>query len=255
MLYSVVDDRSGVAYQEYHCVYTVALFIDEAHDLHSRTRLSLKRFMELVHASGETLSVVLAGHPKLTNDLSRPALASPYPASIPRRISLIRRNRHFFATFERLTVPVSGIFVTNCLCQTRKGKLACVAMFLVRSGRSFRAAGPICLQAHVRLFAGRYTYLVKSSPARRAVLTSSPTRVVLWFNERLEAQFSQLSVWNQAGDHVDTHDIQVGPDDPEKLSVGLPALSAGPYTVKFRVLSVDGHVVEAEFPSTVRSRQ
>jgi hypothetical protein len=34
--------------------------------------------MELVHASGETLSVVLAGHPKLTNDLRRPALALPY---------------------------------------------------------------------------------------------------------------------------------------------------------------------------------
>jgi type II secretory pathway predicted ATPase ExeA len=45
---------------------TVALFIDEAHDLHSRTLLGLKRLMELVHASGETLSVVLAGHPSLS---------------------------------------------------------------------------------------------------------------------------------------------------------------------------------------------
>jgi len=53
---------------------TVALFIDEAHDLHSRTLLSLKRLMELVRTSGETLSVVLAGHPRLTNDLRRPAL-------------------------------------------------------------------------------------------------------------------------------------------------------------------------------------
>ena len=53
---------------------TVALFIDEAHDLHSRTLFGLKRLMELVRASGETLSVVLAGHPRLTNDLRRPAL-------------------------------------------------------------------------------------------------------------------------------------------------------------------------------------
>jgi type II secretory pathway predicted ATPase ExeA len=53
---------------------TVALFIDEAHDLHSRTLLGLKRLMELLHASGETRSVVLAGHPKLTNDLRRPAM-------------------------------------------------------------------------------------------------------------------------------------------------------------------------------------
>ena len=100
-----------------------------------------------------------------------------------------------------------------------------------------------------------HAYLVKSSPARRAVLSSSPGRVVLWFNERLEPQFSQLSVWNGEGGQVDGNDIQVGPDDPKRISVGVPTLPAGAYTVKFRVLSVDGHIVEAEFPFTVRSRQ
>jgi methionine-rich copper-binding protein CopC len=37
--------------------------------------------------------------------------------------------------------------------------------------------------------------------------------------------------------------------------VGIPTLPAGTYTVKFRVLSVDGHIVEAEFPFSVRGRQ
>jgi methionine-rich copper-binding protein CopC len=32
----------------------------------------------------------------------------------------------------------------------------------------------------------------------------------------------------------------------------VPALPAGAYTVKYRVLSVDGHVVEAELTFTVR---
>jgi methionine-rich copper-binding protein CopC len=100
-----------------------------------------------------------------------------------------------------------------------------------------------------------HAYLVKSSPARRAALSSPPTRVVLWFNERLEAQFSQLSVWNAEGQQVDGGDIQVGPDDGKRLSVGIPTLPAGSYTVKYRVLSVDGHVVESEFPFTIRSRQ
>jgi copper resistance protein C len=100
-----------------------------------------------------------------------------------------------------------------------------------------------------------HAYLVKSSPVRRAVLSNAPARVVLWFNERLEAQFSQLSVWNREGEQVDSGDTQVGPDDPKKLSVGVPPLPAGAYSVKFRVLSVDGHVVEAEFPFSVRGRQ
>ena len=99
-----------------------------------------------------------------------------------------------------------------------------------------------------------HAYLVKSSPARRAVLSSAPDRVVLWFNERLEAQFSHMSVWNQAGQQVDGGDDQVDPDDAKKLSVGTPGLGAGTYRVKFRVLSIDGHIVESEFPFRVGSR-
>jgi methionine-rich copper-binding protein CopC len=100
-----------------------------------------------------------------------------------------------------------------------------------------------------------HAYLVKSSPARRAVLSTPPTRVVLWFNERLEAQFSQISIWNAEGQQMDGGDMEVGPDDRKRLSVSLPTLPPGNYTVKYRVLSVDGHVVEAEFPFTIRSRQ
>jgi type II secretory pathway predicted ATPase ExeA len=52
----------------------IALFIDEAHDLHHKTLVGLKRLIELVQNAGGTLSVVLVGHPKLRNDLRRPAL-------------------------------------------------------------------------------------------------------------------------------------------------------------------------------------
>lgn len=53
---------------------SVALFVDEAHDLDHKTLVGLKRLIELVQNSGGTLSVVLVGHPKLRNDLRRPAL-------------------------------------------------------------------------------------------------------------------------------------------------------------------------------------
>lgn len=49
----------------------VALFIDEAHDLHDKTLTGLKRLMEIVEAGGGVLSVVLVGHPRLRNDLNR----------------------------------------------------------------------------------------------------------------------------------------------------------------------------------------
>jgi type II secretory pathway predicted ATPase ExeA len=49
----------------------VVLLIDEAHDLTRKTLIELKRLTELVQEIGETLSLVLAGHPKLKNELSR----------------------------------------------------------------------------------------------------------------------------------------------------------------------------------------
>jgi len=49
----------------------VALFIDDAHQLPSKTLISLKRLLEIVRRGKGSLSVVLAGHPKLKNDLLR----------------------------------------------------------------------------------------------------------------------------------------------------------------------------------------
>ena len=52
----------------------IALFIDDAHDLHAKTLVGLKRLIEVVRDGNGTLSVVLAGHPKLKNDLRRPTM-------------------------------------------------------------------------------------------------------------------------------------------------------------------------------------
>jgi len=52
----------------------VALFVDEAHDLNGHTLIGLKRLMEVVEDGGGRLSVILAGHPKLRNDLRRPTM-------------------------------------------------------------------------------------------------------------------------------------------------------------------------------------
>jgi len=100
--------------------------------------------------------------------------------------------------------------------------------------------------------ADAHAFLVASSPARRAVLTHPPARAELWFNERLESAYSTLTVETEAGARVDQGDVRVGPDDPRKLSVTLPTLEPGRYVVRFRVLSVDGHVVESSFVFNVK---
>jgi methionine-rich copper-binding protein CopC len=97
-----------------------------------------------------------------------------------------------------------------------------------------------------------HAYLVKSVPARRAHLFAAPSKVELWFNERLEARFSHLTVSDAKNKRVDLGNVEIGLDDSKRLSVGIGTLEPGLYTVKFRVLSVDGHVVEDSFPFTIR---
>jgi methionine-rich copper-binding protein CopC len=101
--------------------------------------------------------------------------------------------------------------------------------------------------------AGAHASLVRSAPAHRAVLGQMPERVQLWFNERLEPAYSTVSVWNEAGAQVDARDVAVGPDDPRRLSVSVEPRQSGLYTVKYRVLSVDGHIVDSRFSFTVKA--
>ena len=116
-----------------------------------------------------------------------------------------------------------------------------VALLVVIAALALPAAG-----------ASAHAFLVRSSPPARATLARPPERVQLWFNERLEPAYSRASVWDGGGKQVDAADAAVDAAEPTRLTVGVPALKPGTYTVKFRVLSVDGHVVESQFPFTVR---
>lgn len=99
---------------------------------------------------------------------------------------------------------------------------------------------------------GAHAYLVKSSPAQRAVLFHAPAKIQLWFNERLEPRYSSLTLSDANGNPVEIGKAEVSADDPKQLTAVLKPLAAGRYVIKYRVLSVDGHVVKDQFPFTVK---
>ena len=105
--------------------------------------------------------------------------------------------------------------------------------------------------AVVPALAPAHSLLVRSQPAQRATVTRPPERVQMWFSERLEPAYASASVWNEAGKQVDGGDAKVDASDPSLLSVSTPNLGPGRYTVRYRVLSVDGHVVESSYTFTV----
>jgi copper resistance protein C len=102
--------------------------------------------------------------------------------------------------------------------------------------------------------AAGHAVLIRSTPAHRAVLARAPARVDLWFSERLEPAYSTASVWDEAGRRVDDGRVTMGPDDPRRLWVALAIRGPGLHTVTYRVLSVDGHIVESRITFTVRAQ-
>jgi copper resistance protein C len=99
-----------------------------------------------------------------------------------------------------------------------------------------------------------HAVLVTSVPAARAVLANPPPRVELEFSERLEPAYSTLSVWNDRGERVDGNAVSEVAASGRRLVLAVPVLAPGRYTVRYRVLSVDGHVVEASVPFTIARR-
>jgi len=102
-------------------------------------------------------------------------------------------------------------------------------------------------------FAAAHARLIGSVPAARSTLKAPPSRVTLTFSERLEPSYARVSVWDAGGSQIDLKDAALEPDGGKVLAVSLPPLGPGRYTVRYRVLSVDGHVVEASFVFTIGS--
>lgn len=111
----------------------------------------------------------------------------------------------------------------------------------------FRIAASGALAMGLSLGAQAHALLVKAEPARRAVLTKAPHQIKLWFNEQIEPAYTKLSVVDAADKPVTTEKFTVPEKEPKLMVLPLPELKPGKYVVKFRVLSVDGHVVESSY--------
>ncbi|MDE2686675.1 MAG: copper resistance protein CopC [Chloroflexota bacterium] len=113
--------------------------------------------------------------------------------------------------------------------------LACVAGLAVQSQ---------VVEAHANL--------VRSEPAGNSTLDVAPERVVIWFTEPMEPDFSEIRVLNSAGVRVDGKDSVVDANDSTIMSVSLSQLPDGTYTVAWRNLStVDGHSLRGSFVFSV----
>ncbi|HLP81931.1 MAG TPA: copper resistance CopC family protein, partial [Nitrosomonas sp.] len=89
---------------------------------------------------------------------------------------------------------------------------------------------------------------------RRASLSMPPKQIQLWFNEKIEASYASVTVVDKDKKAVTENNPEIVAEDPKSVVLNLPEIDSGRYTVQYRVMSVDGHVIESSYDFNVKNK-
>jgi copper transport protein len=93
-----------------------------------------------------------------------------------------------------------------------------------------------------------HAFVINSNPSQSQSIPKSPQQVNVFFSEPVDLRFSHLEVLDSNGKQVDKGDVHHLQNDESSLTVSLPLLKDGTYTVSTNVLSqTDGHVTDNAF--------
>src|SRR5919197_4771588 len=79
-----------------------------------------------------------------------------------------------------------------------------------------------------------HAYLQRSSPAGNTIVETAPRRIQLWFTERPEPRFSEVTIYTADGAKVPHGLLAIAPDNPRSVIVDLEATPNGTYTVAWK---------------------
>ncbi len=95
-----------------------------------------------------------------------------------------------------------------------------------------------------------HAFLAHASPSAGSETHVPPAAVTIVFTERVEPRFSNIEVRDAAGTKLPTGQPHAQ-GKAETLSVDLPKLPPGTYTVIWHATSVDTHKTEGKYTFTV----
>jgi methionine-rich copper-binding protein CopC len=97
-----------------------------------------------------------------------------------------------------------------------------------------------------------HAIMVKSQPEQNVTLTASPKQIDVWFNDKVGSEYKAVAVIDSKGNRVDNKDVQQEMLDSSHLYCTVPNLPADTYTVRYRVVSIDTHIVTGKFQFTIK---
>jgi copper transport protein len=92
--------------------------------------------------------------------------------------------------------------------------------------------------------------LLSSEPAAGATVVAAPSRIRLLFSEPIEVAMSAATISNANGSSF-ALTVAEDPHDVHALVASVPSLQPGPHTVRWHIVSADGHRVDGSFAFTI----
>ncbi len=97
-----------------------------------------------------------------------------------------------------------------------------------------------------------HAIIVRTSPPQSGVGAADIGKVDVWYDAGIREAFVALAVVNGAGERIDKRDAAIDASDPAHVTVGVNPLTPGKYTVRYRALSADGHMVSGAWEFEVK---
>jgi copper resistance protein C len=119
-----------------------------------------------------------------------------------------------------------------------------------KSLRNLATALAFGLAAISPIAANAHAVVVKAWPAPDQHLPVGRLDINLEFNSRIDKERSKLELTMPGGEKIDLGIVRFGEPNVVSSSIGL--LIAGPYSLRWQVLAIDGHITRGDIPFTVK---
>ncbi|MEG7966411.1 MULTISPECIES: copper resistance CopC/CopD family protein [Bacillus cereus group] len=106
----------------------------------------------------------------------------------------------------------------------------------------------VFLFSHSSVFA--HTSVVGTSPKEGEVLTVQPEQIILEFSELVTESVVNIELLDPSAKRVQVSKVQML-DEPTKIKVKIPNLNNGTYTVRWSMISADGHPSEGGYTFSI----
>lgn len=105
---------------------------------------------------------------------------------------------------------------------------------------------------HSRRIILAHAIVVRTSPPQDGEGQANIGKVDVWYDAGIRDSLAALAVVSESGERVDKKDAAIDSADPAHVSVSVATLTPGKYTVRYRALSADGHMVSGAWEFQVK---